>query len=351
MDFDPGMNLAEQFRAHAGDRDHLYAHATRGMADDWEAGGPVRQICAGYEDSPPRLMIHLRLLAGIFRLVLTGRAVELRPFYPCLGGQQPPDQAWPLMRAAAAEHIAELRGALDVAPQTNEVGRSAALLTGLFDLVGAAGCDRVRLLELGASAGLNLLLDQFYFSGEGWQYGPADSPVCFPDAVEGPVRPSPFRLTDRRGCDLEPVDVTTEEGRVMLTSFVWPFDLHRHARLAAVLPLAERSPPTVDAASAGEWLAEQLKGPAEPGELTVVWHSITRMYWPESEVQQVLGLLASRGAERQLGQVSLEYGEGAEATAPQLRTSLWQPESGCPVRERLLGTTHEHGIPVRVSAR
>ncbi len=52
-------------------------------------------------------------------------------------------------------------------PQTNEVGRSVALLAGLFDVVAATGTGRIRLLELGASAGLNLLVDRFGFFGTG----------------------------------------------------------------------------------------------------------------------------------------------------------------------------------------
>jgi hypothetical protein len=152
--WDIGETLADRFRAHARDAEHLYGYAIRSMAEDWEAGGPIRAVCRGYENAPRGAVIQLRLLAGVFRLVLTGRAPELVRFYPCLGGTAPPSQAWPVMRNVIAAHIDELHAALAVAPQTNEVGRSVALLAGLFDLVGASGVRRIRLLELGASAGL-----------------------------------------------------------------------------------------------------------------------------------------------------------------------------------------------------
>ena len=84
--WDGGETLADRFRAHAGNSQHLYGYAMRGLADDWEAGGPTRLVCRGYENAPRGAVIQLRLLAGVFRLVLTDQAPELRPYYPCLGG-------------------------------------------------------------------------------------------------------------------------------------------------------------------------------------------------------------------------------------------------------------------------
>ena len=57
------------------------------------------------------------------------------------------------------------------------------------------------------------------------------------DAVIGPTTPGPVSIADRRGCDLAPVDGTTPEGALLLRSFVWPFDVHRHERLAGALRL------------------------------------------------------------------------------------------------------------------
>ena len=85
----------------------------RGMADDWEAGGPVRRICAGWEDAPHGSAIQLRLLAGLFRIVLTGRAPELVPYYPCLGGDEPPERRVAGGARGAAANEAELHEALD----------------------------------------------------------------------------------------------------------------------------------------------------------------------------------------------------------------------------------------------
>lgn len=155
------------------------------------------------------------------------------------------------MRRVLGGHVPELRRALDVAPQTNETGRSTALLVGLFDVVRRCGLTKVRLLEPGASAGLNLLVDQFRFESPTWVFGPDESALRLVDAVVGPVTAMPFEIIERRGCDLAPVDGTTPEGQLTLRSFVWPFHVERHERLTQALDIARRHPVTVDRAGAG----------------------------------------------------------------------------------------------------
>ena len=348
--FDSGLTLADRFRAWAGDSPRVYPYAVRAMADDWEAGGPVRDVCAGYENAPNGAVLQLRLLAGVFRLVLTGRAEALRPFYPCLGGTAEPRDVWPVLRAVIAEHVTELHDALRIAPQTNEVGRSAALLVGLFDVATAAGTDRVRLLELGASAGLNLLVDRYRMVGDGWASGPEDSPLRLED-VARPAAIADLSVVDRRGCDLSPIDPASAEGRLMLTSFVWPDDVHRFRRLEAALEVVARyGAPPVDAAGASGWVAQQLSGHAEPGILTVVWNSITQQYWPRTEIEAVAELLTAHGAESPLAQVSMEFrAASGPQEYPELRTRLWLGD-GSPPRDRLLGHVHHHGLPLYLDA-
>lgn len=306
--FDSGDTLAERFRTHARGDHSLYGFAMRGMADDWEAGGVVREICAGWEDAPPGSVVQLRLLAGVFRIVLRRQAPELVPYYESMGGTAGPEGVWPVMRAVMGSHVAELKDALTVAPQTNEVGRSAALLVGLFEAVRRSGLTRIRLFEPGASAGLNLLVDKFRFATPTWQYGPADSPLVLRNGIEGPVSPQRFSVVSRRGCDLEPVDAATAGGRLRLTSFVWPFHVDRHERLRAALAVAEGCPVVVDRAGAGEWVERMLRQPPPPQDvLTVVWHSVTRMYWPAHETARVEAAVASAGSRMAVAHVAMEY--------------------------------------------
>jgi hypothetical protein len=306
--FDTGSTLAERFRVHAHGDESLYGHAMRGMADDWEAGGVVRQICAGWEDAPPGSVVQLRLLAGVFRIVLRGEAPELAPYYESLGGTAGPAGGWPVIRAVMGSHVAELKDALTVAPQTNEVGRSAALLVGLFEAVRRSGLTRIRLLEPGASAGLNLLVDRFRFENGTWSVGPVGSPLVLRDQIAGVVTPQRFSVVSRRGCDLEPVDPTAPDGQLRLTSFVWPFHVERHERLRAALTIVAAHPVEVDRASAGEWVERMLdQEPPAPDVLTVVWHSVARLYWPAPETARVEAAVASARPRMALAHVAMEY--------------------------------------------
>lgn len=334
-----GRSLADRFRAHYGHESHLYAHAMRGMADDWEAGGPVREICRGWEDSPPGAMVQLRLLAGVFRLVLRGEAPELVASYPCLGGDADPADAWPVMWEVMQRHVSQLHEALGVAPQTNEVGRSCALLVGLFEAVRRHGLARVRLLEPGASAGLNLLVDRYRFEGCGWSFGPAEAEVVLRGVGAEGARPEAFRMVGRRGCDLAPVDPRDPEAAVYLKSFVWPWMLERHARLDAALRVAAEHPVVVDRAPASAWLAEQLASAPPHGVLTVVWESVTRVYWAAEEVARVDEAVAGARGRMPLSHLRLEDSPRPERKLPDITLD-----------ETVLGHAGHHGTPVVLNA-
>ncbi|HEU5270818.1 MAG TPA: DUF2332 domain-containing protein [Jatrophihabitans sp.] len=347
--------LADRFRRHAAMMPAgLYRCLMFAFADDFEAGGVVVEICRDWADAPTSAIVQLRLLGGIQRLVLAGRAPQLVRYYPNLGGDAPPEQAWADFEPVLRAHAEELRAALEIAPQTNEPGRAVPLLVGLFDAVRRSGLATVRLLEVGASAGLNLLVDRFRISGQGWSYGPADSPLRLPDAVLGAVAPVEFRLVSRRGCDLAPIDARSADGRLRLTSFVWPHDLHRYQRLQAALAIAADCPVTVDRAPAGEWLAGQLATAPGDGVLTAVWHSITRQYWPGQEVAAVDAVLAEAGRRMPIAHIAMESPVLASDPAsdmrgyrpPQLTVRLAVPGGTTDREPVLLGTVADHGVPV-----
>ncbi|MET0740505.1 MAG: DUF2332 domain-containing protein [Candidatus Nanopelagicales bacterium] len=315
----------------------MYADLCKRSAADVLAGGPVLRVAAAHLDALPKLT-PLRLLGGLHRVVLSGRAPELAAYYPNVGGTATdPNGRWSAFLATCDRHRDELSKTLDHPPQTNEVGRAAVLVGGLAVALAATGRRPVRLLELGASAGLNLRADRFCVEDR----GPPDSPVHLEHVWRGNVVPAvDIDVVERRGCDLAPVDPTTPEGQLWLTSYVWPDDLARHERLRAAFAVAAAVPAVVDRASVLDWLRDIT--PAG-GALTVLWHSAVRLYLTTHERAEWDRRVAAIGiqarAESPVAHLSLEPADDVRAYAVRLTT--WPGGM-----DRTLGTAGAHGIPV-----
>jgi hypothetical protein len=302
----------------------FYAVLLEGCLADLADDGPVARVFEGREQVRAGDLLPLRFLGGVHRLVLQRQAPALALHYPSVGGDGDAHSAWPSFRRTVAEHIDALQDALGSPPQTNDVGR-AALLAGALAGLAAAEPKPVRLFELGASAGLNLLVDRFRFEGDQGGWGPESSEVVVRGATVGSRGwPSlPLRVIERGGCDLNPIDPTTTEGRLGLTSFVWPDDRVRHERLSAALRIAQREPAPVQQMDALEYV-RGLR-PKE-GALTVIWHSVALMYIPRDHRREVDAAIAGLGARATSEAPVVEIGfepEDLDATMFPLRVRSW----------------------------
>ena len=322
----------------------LYGDLLPHAADDLLAGGPTATVLSGHLNDRLSSVLALRLLGGAHALALSGQAPELAAFYPSAGGtaeREPGSpRAWAALRQTLAERGDVVRSWLGRPPQTNEVGRAAALLGGLRHIAAQADLP-VRLVEVGASAGLNLRADRFYVPGPAGSYGDPRSPVVLTDGWQGDAPPqSRIEVIERTGGDLAPVDPLTAEGRLTLTAYVWPDQIDRLSRLRGAFALAEQVPADVRAETASETIA---RTELATGTWTVLWHSIFRQYL--SDVQR---------AELTAGITAL----AATATADARFAYLYLEQSragGCPVtlstwpggHRRVLGSAPAHGLPVR----
>lgn len=311
------------------------------LARDVEAGGVTARLLAGHERDPIGSALVLRLLAAVHRLVLRGRAPDLAAHYPSAGGRLGPEGVWPKFRAVLEDHIDLLRAEVDQPMQTNEVGRSAALVGGFLVVAQRFGLP-LRVLEIGASAGLNLRWDHYRYEARGRTWGPADSPVrlCGYNTTQLPPFHVRARVTARRGCDPNPLDPTDDEDALKLMSFIWPDQLHRLRLLRNALEVARRVPATVDRAGAVDWLQRHLAEPT-PGLATVVFHSIVMQYLSSDDREAVRAILAAsaRGASDQAPLAWLRFEPAGEHAAVHLTT--W-PDGD----ERLIARAGYHGAPV-----
>src|SRR4029079_13903824 len=113
-----------------------------------------------------------------------------------------------VVEAATRDHRDDIAAFIAHPPQTNEVGRSAILMPGYAEIARRTGLP-LRVLELGASAGLNLNWDRYaYRYGEHF-VGARNAPLTVSAEWRGPwsgVSEVP-PVAERRGCDRSPIDL------------------------------------------------------------------------------------------------------------------------------------------------
>jgi hypothetical protein len=200
------------------------------------------------------------------------------------------------MRDTLGHNVAELRDSLDLPVQTNEVGRCSALLFG-FLAVSAETRLPLRLLEVGASAGLNLRWDRYAYEAKQFSWGPDKSPLRLQFELEGqpPELPRNIEIASRRGCDAAPIDPTTPEGCLSLLTFIWPDQSERITRMRAALEIAATEDVAIDREPAAPWARRVLAEPV-PNTATVIYHSIVSQYLSDGERDALFGGIAEAGA-------------------------------------------------------
>lgn len=188
--------------------------------------------------------------------------------------------------------------------QTNEVGRCASLLPALprGDLA---------LLEVGASAGLCLLLDQFFYDYGDVQLGRASSPVHLRCTTKGspPLPLSMPPIAWRAGLDLRPIDVNDEDDARWLLSCVWPEHGERRERLAAAIELARCNAVSVHRGDLLSDLSALISEVPRDARL-VVFHSAVLAYVDTEGRQAFAESLAEESKSREIVWISNE-GAGA----------------------------------------
>jgi hypothetical protein len=336
-------DIASAFRFQAkGCRDAgsaLYAELMDAAALDVERGGVIARLVEGWRGHPVLDALGLRLLGGVHRMVLGGSAPRVARYYPSAGGVVDTAAIWPELVALADERFEELRGALNERVQTNEVARAAALLPGFLRVAARTGL-RLRLLELGSSAGLLQLADCYRYDLGPHRWGSEGSGVRIRAEWSGaaPDLGAKLEITSRAGCDPNPLDVSDPDVALRLQSFVWPEQLERLALLRAAMDYVRSVRPRIARTGAARFLTDELARPVS-GVATVIFQSVVWWYIPEVERAEIVRLLSEAGSratkEAPLAWLRLE---GATTREAELRLSFWPGGE-----DALLATAHYHG--------
>lgn len=252
---------------------------------------------------------------------------------------------------AHAEAIAEIISRRSV--NTNEVGRCAVLRLGYAEISRVLPALPFALVEIGASAGLNLFWDNYCYE---YECGPAHAPLIAGDpaspvkigcAIRGTVRP-PFRPDDpfaarvvwRVGVELDPIGLDNPDDVAWLRALVWPERRERASRLDHAIAIAQAARHRLNFSMRqgdGAALLPTIAAELADGEALCVVHSFTLNQF-SSEARLTLDrTLSDAAAKRDVVRLGLEW---ERRDAPVLSLTLY---GGSGAKRRDLARCDAHG--------
>ncbi len=307
---------------------------------DRERGGALRELLPDWPGDAGADAVPLRLAGALHAMALDGSDVGLAALYP------PQREQWDATRGpiavarALATQPERVKSYLRVAPQTNEIGRSAVLLPGFAAIAAHTGLP-LATFEIGASAGLNQLWHRYRYELGSTRWGDAASSVLICSDWRGvaPQLPPRIDIASYAACDMAPIDLRAGASALRLLSYVWPDQGERLERLRAAIALAQRLDVQVEAADALRWVQGAL-ATSRAGEATVLYHSVMWQYMPQATRDTLRSTIGAAGerATREAPLAWLAF-EPPDADAHMLLTlTLWP--GGQP---RVLARAHPHG--------
>lgn len=301
-------------------------------------GGPLLDAVRSWQGAPLADALPLRVAGGVHSLHLKGTAPALAAIYQNKDGVD--DAA--VVAAAIHANEAELLPWLDGPPQTNEAGRSANFIAAMLWLADKRLPARFECLEIGSSAGINLMLDRFHYDLGGVHVGPQPGAIRFtPEWRGAPPPEQKIEIVSARGCDVAPVDLTDPDQALRLKAYVWPEHTVRFERIEAAILEARRSAPDLVQMNAADFIEAELQKPQAAGTTRVLMHSIVWQYVPVDQQARVTAAMEAAGGratpDRPLAWISLEANRVVHNH--ELRLRYW-PGGAEPA---LLARAHPHG--------
>lgn len=209
------------------------------------------------------------------------------------------------------------------------------------------------MIDVGASAGLCLLLDGFLYNYGGSRLGDEASAVvlrCKPiGKVPVPV-PAEFPVIAwKHGLDLNPLDLKDPDDARWLLACIWADQPDRRERLEAAMGFARIHTPPVRSGDLADDLPVLLTDAPDEASL-VIFHSAVFRYLPPGERDAFVELLVRHSRMREIVWISNEAPgcisefDAMASSRDRLRFQLVRTtfDDGCRKSE-LLGLAHPHG--------
>lgn len=315
------------------------AHLCDLFAAYLDSSTAIGALCFGWEGDPGPSAdsLPLRLCGGLHAVVLSGQDEELAKHYPSAGGDWP---VWEDLERVLIEHEEFLLNWMTSPPQTNEVSRSGVIWPALME-VARLTQKPLSLLEVGASGGLNLQACHFAYDLDGMVCGDTDSSLTLKPEWKGntPTLAS-VEISDRAGCDINPLDPTSAQDALRLRSYVWADQTDRHDRLNKALQIAGQYPVKVDREDAVTWLSSKL-AKLDHSVCTVIYSTIAWQYLPQAARaagEELIVRQALQAKDKNADLAWLRFEADGQTPGAAIRLQLWSKDV-----DAVLGRADFHG--------
>ena len=286
----------------------MYAELAAGVARDDEllALAAHRQV-----GQPPPNM----LFGAVQYLLLKGVEHPLAAHYPILSGpERPAEPTFPLFQAFCLEHRERVGELIATRRTQTQVVRRCTCLLPAFCLVHREAAAPLALIDVGASAGLNLNFDRYAYryrqaGREVLCWGRETARVELEADLQGPgTLPAPAEeipVASRDGIDVNPIDLADRDELLWLRALIWPEHMERHAQLVDAAAELKDSPIRLHRGDASRDLAHLLE--RVPGEVALVVYSTIALYQiPREGRRRITKALEAQSRERPVWRVALE---------------------------------------------
>ena len=285
----------------------LYSELAYAISVDEELLALAAEARAG--QPPPNM-----LWAAVQYLLLRGADHPLAAHYPAVSGaERPMEPAAPLFKDFCRLHRGEIAELLRARrTQTNVVRRCTCLLPA-FSIVAREARQPLALIDLGASAGLNLLFDRY-----GYRYARGGAEIArwndgarvqMEAEVRGggslPALEPEIAVASRAGADLNVIDPSDEDQLLWLRALIWPEHVERHQRLIDAAAELASSDARLIQADAAEALP-RLIAEAPPDAAITVLHTVAAYQFPKETLRSIERTLIQASDERPIWRVWLE---------------------------------------------
>jgi hypothetical protein len=315
----------------------LYSRLSEGIGQD----EGLKALCAHARAGQPHANM---ILGAVHFLLLRGADHPLKRFYATIGGTASPqnEDPFPDFVDFVRAHRATIQRLIETqVTNTNEIGRSALLHPG-FGVIAREADAPLSLIEIGPSAGLNMIWDTYgvRYRQDGKIAASINegAPLVVESELRGerlpPTGPLPS-IGGRVGLELNPVDLSNADDRDWLRALIWPDQDARLKRMDSAIELFMRHSPVIRTGDALELLPDALAD-VPRGQTACVYHTIAIYQFSREMKQGLDNILTVAGLRQPVWRLSFEY-DGALYILSAIRYS-----DGVR-REKRLARSHPHG--------